>query len=156
MNVCDACLKHVESQKYTVPPSFAIANCNYIGHLPSMFKAITRTDEQTIALVLPCVSLSVVTGGACKTIKSHHYVVQNTEGAIAEMLPRDLSSRVRVTMVGSMTPAQTAACKKRYELNFPLCRRVLRFLDDNNREYKHRTESLMCRVLQLLTLRQHV
>jgi hypothetical protein len=76
-----------------------------------------------------------VTGGRCRTIKSHHYVVQNTEGPIVEMLPRDLSGRVRVTMVGNMTKAQAAACKKRYEVNLPLCKRFLGFLRQNNREY---------------------
>jgi hypothetical protein len=121
----------------------AIANGNFIGHIPSEFESVTRTDEQVVALVLPCVSLSVVTGGRCRTIKSHHYVVQNTEGPIVEMLPRDLSGRMRVTMVGNMTKAQAAACKKRYEVNLPLCKRFLGFLRQNNHEY-HRKESTYC------------
>jgi hypothetical protein len=102
---------------------------------------LTRTDEQAVALVLPCVSLSVVCGGSYKTIKSHHYVVQNTEGPIVEMLPRDLTFRIRVTMVGSMTSAQVAACKKKYKLDLKLCRRFLSFLDRTNRVYKKRSRS---------------
>lgn len=112
MIVCSMCQNYIETQKHTAPPCFAIANGNDIGGLPPRFTTLSRTDEQAVALVLPCVSLSVVTGGACKTIKSHHYVVKNTEGAIVEMLPRDVSSRIRVAMVGSMTPVQAAACKK--------------------------------------------
>ncbi|OWY98519.1 hypothetical protein PHMEG_00030701 [Phytophthora megakarya] len=73
---------------------------------------MTQADEQVIALVLPCVLLSVVTGELCKTIISHLYVAHNTEGSIVEMLPRDLSGRVRVTMVGCMTPEQAVVCKK--------------------------------------------
>jgi hypothetical protein len=63
-------------------------------------------------------------------------VVKNTEGAIVEMLPRDVNSRVRVTMVGSMTPVQAAACKKRYQLNLPLCGDFPRFLRKHNIKYE--------------------
>ncbi|KAG4050576.1 hypothetical protein PC123_g14171 [Phytophthora cactorum] len=99
-------------------------------------------DEQAVALILPCVSLSVVSGGSCRTIKSQHYVVQNTEGPIVEMLPRDLSSRVIVSMVGSMTSTQIAMCKKKYDLNLRLCRLFQRFLNNGNHEYKRRSTSL--------------
>jgi hypothetical protein len=57
------------------------------------------------------------------------------------MLPRDLTSRIRVTMVGSMTSAQVPACKKKYKLDLKLCRRFLSFLDRTNREYKKRSRS---------------
>ncbi|KAE9069513.1 hypothetical protein PF006_g29559 [Phytophthora fragariae] len=97
VNICKRCNNHI-SRNVSTPPSAAIANGNYIGHLPTPFQTMTRTDEQAISLVLPSVSLSVVTRGLCRTIKSHHYIVRNTEGPIVEMLPRDLSHRVRVTM----------------------------------------------------------
>lgn len=134
-DVCKCCGDHILRSNVKGPPSAAIANGNYIGHLPTRFNRLSRTDEQAVALMLPCVSLSVVTGGNCKTIKSHHYIVRNTEGPIVEMLPLDLEHRVRVTMVGSMTPMQVAACKKRYDVNILLCQKFLHFLDLNNREY---------------------
>jgi hypothetical protein len=133
-------MHEIVRSKSGIPPTLSIANGNYIGRMPSQF-SMSRTDEQAIALVSPCVSLSTVTGGPCRTIKSHHYIVRNTEGPIAEMLPRDVSTRVRITMVGCMTSAQVAACKTRYELNLPLCQSALRFLSVNNRVYREFTAS---------------
>ncbi|ETM31727.1 hypothetical protein L914_20753 [Phytophthora nicotianae] len=78
----------------------AIANGNYIGWLPPHLSTLSRTDEQCIALVSPCVALSTLTGGHCKGVESHHYIVKNTEGPVLGMLPRDLTNKVRVTMVG--------------------------------------------------------
>ncbi|OWZ04148.1 hypothetical protein PHMEG_00023998, partial [Phytophthora megakarya] len=132
--------KAINGSKFPQKPVDSIANGNYIGHLPRRFQVMTRTDEQAVALVLPCVSLSVVTGGPCHTIKSHHYIVRNTEGPIVDMLPRDLSCRVRVTMVGHMTKRQAIACKKRYQLNLSLCRKVLSFLYLNHREYQQQVQ----------------
>lgn len=142
MQMCKSCSLEIEHSRSALPPVNSIANGNYIGRLPSSFDSLTRTDEQAISLVSPCMSLSTVTGGACRTIKSHHYVVRNTEGPIADMLPRDLRSNVRVTMVGNMTPAQAAQCKKRYKLNVDLCSRFLSFLYENNREYQRYRHSI--------------
>lgn len=139
--VCKSCRAPLAHAKTSHPPVLAIANGNYIGHIPNEFAELNRTDEQAIALVSPCVSLSTVTGGKCRTIKLHNYVVRNTEGPITAMLPRNLSSRVRVTMVGSMTPTQVAICKKRYELDLARCRAFLEFLFENNREYRQYRES---------------
>jgi len=132
--MCAACSKLVTHSKSTSPPTLAIANGNYIGRLPERFN-LSRTDEQAIALVSSCVSMSTVTGGPCQTIKSHHYIVENTEGPIVSMLPGDVVDRVRVAMTGCMTSSQVAACKKRYELNVLQCREALAFLYDNNTEY---------------------
>lgn len=140
MQICKLCKDHLERKRSAGPPAYAIANGNFVGHLPQRFDRLTRTDEQAISLVSPCVSLSTVTGGRCRTIKSHHYIVQNTEGPIANMLPRDITSRVRVTMVGNMTKEQIAACKRRYELNLPLCHDALDFLYASNRLYKNYLE----------------
>lgn len=139
VQICADCKQYLNKscKKVTqAPPPLSIANGNYIGHLPSELGELNRTDEQAIALLSPCMSLSTVTGGPCRVLKSHHYIVENTEGPIAEMLPRELRSRVRVAMVGSMTSAQKASCRRRYDLDIQRCRRTLEFLYANNREYK--------------------
>ncbi|KAG2767937.1 hypothetical protein PC116_g15709 [Phytophthora cactorum] len=70
--------------------------------------------------------------------KNERALVATGPPPILEMLPRDLKFRVRVSMVGSMTPGQAAICRKRYTLNVPLTRKQLKFLDHYNREYKMR------------------
>ncbi|KAG1694469.1 hypothetical protein DVH05_028660 [Phytophthora capsici] len=133
--ICVSCEQELRANGNS-PPAMAIANGNYIGWLPPHLSTLSRTDEQCIALVSPCVALSTLTGGHCKVVKSHHYIVKNTEGPVLDMLPRDLTNKVRVTMVGAMTSDQQAACRKRYELNIGLCKQALRFLLLNNRLYK--------------------
>ncbi|ETP29388.1 hypothetical protein F442_21457 [Phytophthora nicotianae P10297] len=113
-------LKELRANTGNSPPAMAIANGNYIGWLPPHLSTLSRTDEQCIALVSPCVALSTLTGGHCKGVESHHYIVKNTEGPVLGMLPRDLTNKVRVTMVGVMISDQQAACRKSYELNFGL------------------------------------
>ncbi|KAG1688846.1 hypothetical protein DVH05_003023 [Phytophthora capsici] len=142
VDLCGTCLRYLSCSSESKPPTLSIANGNYIGRMPAKYASLTRTDEQSIALVVPCVSLSTLTGGSCKVLKSHHYIVKNTEGPIVDMLPRDLTGTVRVTMIGSMTSAQRAACRKRYELNIPLCRDVLQFLAVNNKLYQKQRSRL--------------
>ncbi|KAG4061140.1 hypothetical protein PC123_g3973 [Phytophthora cactorum] len=49
--------------------------------------------------------------------KNERALVATGPPPILEMLPRDLKFRVRVSMVGNMTPGQAATCRKRYTLN---------------------------------------
>lgn len=133
LQLCNSCNRELMREGTKLPPVLAIANGNYIGHIPT---ELNRTNEQMIALVSSCMSISTVTGGQCRTIKAHHYVIQNTEGPILTMIPRDLTERVRVALVGSMTPAQAASCRRRYEVDVPLCRRALNFFYENNVEYQ--------------------
>ena len=89
-----------------------------------------------IALVSHCVLLSTVTGGSVQTIKSHHYVVENTEGPILTMMPRNISGRVRIAMVGAMTTEQQARCRKMYGADTARTKNCLEFLRENHASYK--------------------
>ncbi|KAI9339866.1 hypothetical protein BDR26DRAFT_973790 [Obelidium mucronatum] len=60
-------------------PAEAIANGNWIGRLPSSFGDISRTTENVVSLMQPCLFLSTMFGSTSensrKTIKSHHYIL---------------------------------------------------------------------------------
>lgn len=90
------------------PPALSIANGNYVGHIPAEFE-LNRSNKQIVALVSPCMSISTVTGGPCRTIKAHHYVVKNTEGPIVAMFPKDIADRVHVALIGNIKSG-TSCC----------------------------------------------
>jgi hypothetical protein len=59
------------------PPLNAIANGNWIGYLPHKFSTISRTEEQTVSLMIVCIYVSTVIGSGNKVLNSHHYIIKN-------------------------------------------------------------------------------
>ena len=115
------------------PPENAIANGNWIGILPERFKGLTRTDESSISLMVPCLHLSTVVSGH-ETLDSHHFIVKNPNPVIEEV-PRNLHAIHRLTLVGPMTSEVQAAQRKRFPWQHSLCKEFLNFLKLKNKLY---------------------
>ena len=118
------------------PPRNAIANGNWIGYLPSEFADISRTEEQTVALMVPQIYLSTVvassTGG--KVINSHNFIIKNPH-PILRSFSDDIVGFIRYTMVGAHVSIRAAMDRIRFMMRVDNARRFLAFLDSCNLAY---------------------
>ena len=94
--------------KYTdKPPIYAIANGNYIGHLPDQFQDLSRSEEAAVALMVVCIYLSTIVSSHMSVINSHHYIIKNPDPVI-RCIPASTAGTVRVAMVGAFTEEKEA------------------------------------------------
>ncbi|KAI9324413.1 hypothetical protein BDR26DRAFT_966413 [Obelidium mucronatum] len=126
-------------------PVEAIANENWIGRLPTTFGDITRTTENVVSLMQPCIYLTTIFGSGTenqrKNIKSHHYVLKNSEPVLRQV-PADISSTFRFSFVGAWTAQEIAEQKTRYaaqDCMFDL----LKFFELHHQGYKENKEYIL-------------
>ena len=89
------------------PPMYAIANGNFIGHLPDRFQDLSRSEEATISLMIICIYLSTIVSSHMTVINSHHYIIKNPD-PVLRSIPASTAGSVRVAMVGAFTEEKTA------------------------------------------------
>ncbi|KAI9325027.1 hypothetical protein BDR26DRAFT_963681 [Obelidium mucronatum] len=118
-------------------PVEAIANGNWIGRLPSSFGDISRTTENVVSLMQPCLFLSTMFGSTSdngrKTIKSHHYVLKNSEPVLRQV-PADIGATFRFSFVGAWTPPEIAETRARYKPQ-DCMHELLEFLETHHKGY---------------------
>ena len=128
-----------EPYESRAPPMDAIANGNWIGVLPLQFAGMTRTDELSVSLMVPCVFLATIVGTNQKKICSHYYVIKNADPIIRHV-PADITGSYRLTLVGALTSEAIAKQRIRYPLNVPLDRSFLEWALCNHSDYiKHQS-----------------
>ena len=138
--ICDGCFSiinktSVDDVEALKPPMDAIANGNWIGYLPSEFSSISRTEEQTIALMILNIYLSTVITSDNKVINSHHFVIKNPNPIIREFAD-DVTGAVRFTLVGAHVSESMAMIRQRFPLRVDLAREFLEWLDQHNVLYQ--------------------
>ena len=89
------------------PPINAIANGNFIGHLPKEFEDLSRSEEAAVALMIVCIYLSTIVSSKMTVVNSHHYIIKNPDPMIRNV-PASVSGTVRVAMVGAFTSENEA------------------------------------------------
>jgi len=89
------------------PPMYAIANGNFIGHLPERFQDLSRSEEAAVALMVVCIYLSTIVSSHMTVINSHHYIIKNPDPVI-QNVPASTTGTVRVAMVGAFTEEKEA------------------------------------------------
>ncbi|KAJ3072408.1 hypothetical protein HDU98_003690 [Podochytrium sp. JEL0797] len=132
-------LSESKSSTSTKMPVEAIANELWIGRLPDHFGTISRTDENVISLAQPGIYLTSIIGNSeRKTVKSHTYVMKQSKPVLRH-IPAAVGDTIRVSIVGAMTPEETAGQKKRYAVQ-PIAFELLDWLEIHHRGYKEHTE----------------
>ena len=123
------------------PPINAIANGNWIGYLPRKFTTISRTEEQTVSLMIVCIYVSTVVGSGNKVLNSHHYIIKNPN-PIIRSIAHDVTGSIRFTLVGANVTEALAMLRKRYPMRVDLAREFAEFLDSENFIYQAHDHNL--------------
>ena len=89
------------------PPMYAIANGNFIGHLPDRFQDLSRSEEATISLMIICIYLSTIVSSHMTVINTQPYIIKNPD-PVLRSIPASTAGSVRVAMVGAFTEEKTA------------------------------------------------
>jgi hypothetical protein len=156
--VCNDCMKAIQEAKpnkqllatnlgvvntteHCKPPINSIANGNWIGYLPKEFEGITRTEEQTVALMTLQIYLSTVIASDNKVLNSHTYCIKNPH-PILRYFSNDVVGKILFTIVGANIPELEAMVRQRFPMDVDLARSFLAFLDDNNVLYKSHDHQL--------------
>lgn len=123
LKCCRDCLATVRETKQTAresknhcfyPPVNAIANGNWLGVLPKEYEEFTRTDEQAIALYQANIYLATIVGSR-KAINSNSYILDIGTPIIQHLgIPNDVTSTIRMTLVGAFTPIAKAQVRQLY------------------------------------------
>ncbi|KAI8839598.1 hypothetical protein BC829DRAFT_420209, partial [Chytridium lagenaria] len=132
LRLCSECKADLVDSRPSKLPVNSIRNGNYIGHLPDIFRSLTRTDELLLALSTPVCNITTVKPTKNGEIRSHTYLVRNTAGPLTALVPRDITNLCRVTFVGTFTSRQVALTKQRYDVQLDKCRDMLGFLRKYN------------------------
>ncbi|KAI9333296.1 hypothetical protein BDR26DRAFT_937574 [Obelidium mucronatum] len=140
--ICPDCYSSTRPKSHKMPAD-AIANENWIGRLPETFGEISRTTENVVSLMQPCIYLSSPFGfdsaeNHGKMIKSHHYVLKNSKPVLRHV-PADIGSTLRFTFVGAWTSAEMAEQKTRYQAQDCVWD-LLEFLEEHHLAYKKHEE----------------
>ncbi|KAI9325527.1 hypothetical protein BDR26DRAFT_960630 [Obelidium mucronatum] len=140
--ICPDCYSSTRPKSHKMPAD-AIANENWIGRLPETFGEISRTTENVVSLMQPCIYLSSLFGfdsaeNHRKMIKSHHYVLKNSKPVLRHV-PADIGSTLRFTFVGAWTSAEMAEQKTRYQAQDCVWD-LLEFLEEHHLAYKKHEE----------------
>ncbi|KAJ3062276.1 Alpha-1,3-mannosyltransferase-like protein [Podochytrium sp. JEL0797] len=123
-----------DSQPTKKMPPDAIANRNWIGRLPSHLPTITRTTEAVVSLKMLNIYLSSLIGNSeRKTVRSHHYVLQNSMPPLRHV-PASIVDSFRIAFVGPWDSQQKAEQSTRYAVQ-PCALELLRFLETNHLGY---------------------
>ncbi|KAI9321952.1 hypothetical protein BDR26DRAFT_904500 [Obelidium mucronatum] len=119
-------------------PAEAIANGNWIGRLPAKFGNVSRTTENVVSLMQPCIYLSSIFGHGSdsntRNINSHHYILKNS-APVLRSVPASIGSTFRFTFVGAWTPLEIAEQKTRYKCQ-DFVYELLEFFEAHHSGYK--------------------
>ncbi|KAI9338184.1 hypothetical protein BDR26DRAFT_896345 [Obelidium mucronatum] len=135
--LCRDCYAGTRSKSQHMPAE-AIANGNWIGRLPAKFGDVSRTTENVVSLMQPCIYLSSIFGHGSdsntRNINSHHYILKNNAPVLCSV-PASIGSTFRFTFVGAWTPLEIAEQKTRYKCQ-DFVYELLEFFEAHHSGYK--------------------